>query len=200
MDDLLIFGKLNYREVPDNSPRAVVIHEALTPDKHDRALKQERLAEMTGLTQQVVSDYGQFGHFIFYTSSERIKPTLLQPLFFEKLTLTHFLRLLGRTESKVGPRIARRIEAQAKERQKTGKSADGQAGGRGKKKQKIPEEEEKPSGNLPEGFSENGRSREQVAATVGMSHDTYRKAEAVVAAAEADPEAFNDLPPIIQRA
>jgi hypothetical protein len=34
-----------------------------------------------------------------YTRSEGIKPTLQNPLFFERLTLTHFLRLLQKTDA-----------------------------------------------------------------------------------------------------
>jgi hypothetical protein len=58
------------------------------PDNNGRHLKQERLAEMTGMSQRSMSDYDVFGHFIGYSSTPAIKPTLLQPLFFERLTLT----------------------------------------------------------------------------------------------------------------
>lgn len=53
----------------------------------------------------------------------------------------------------------------------------------------------KPSGKLPEGSK--GDTRDKVAAAVGMSGKTYEKAKAVVAAAEQDPEAFGDLPKLM---
>jgi N6-adenosine-specific RNA methylase IME4 len=40
----------------------------------------------------------------------------------------------------------------------------------------------------------NGKSRDKVASAVGMSHGSYAKAREVVEAAEADPQAFGDLP------
>lgn len=42
-----------------------------------------------------------------------------------------------------------------------------------------------------------GESRQKVSAAVGMSHPTYTKAKAVVEAAKADPEAFGDLPKLM---
>jgi len=75
-------------------------------------------------------------------------------------------------------------KAEASERKKAGKSADGKAGGRGKKK---------PGGKKPQGLS--GKSRDVAAAVTGKSATTLRKAEAVVAAAEADPS----LAPIVAK-
>ena len=49
-----------------------------------------------------------------------------------------------------------------------------------------------PSGNLPEGS--RGDTRDKVAAALDVGARTYEKAKAVVAAAEADPEQFGDLP------
>jgi hypothetical protein len=40
---------------------------------------------------------------------------------------------------------------------------------------------------------ENGRTDDRVAEVVGMGRETIRKAEAVVEAAEADPQTFGDL-------
>lgn len=45
----------------------------------------------------------------------------------------------------------------------------------------------------PPADSAQGRAREKVAAAVGMSHDTLKKAREVVEAAEADSEQFGDL-------
>jgi hypothetical protein len=65
----------------------------------------------------------------------------------------------------------------------------GQEGGRGKKKN--------PSADSAEGFSgANGalsETRNQIAAAVGLSHDTLKKATAVVEAEESDPEKFGPV-------
>lgn len=63
----------------------------------------------------------------------------------------------------------------AEEREKSGKGLDG-SGGRGNKK---------PSGKLPQGF---GESRVAVATAVGKAETSLRKAEAVIKAAEKNPE------------
>jgi DNA modification methylase len=72
--------------------------------------------------------------------------------------------------------------AKAKARERAGKSPDGQAGGRGKKK---------PPGKFPEGFT--GETRDKVGEAVGMSGRTYEKAKAVIAAAEQDPQTFGPI-------
>lgn len=72
---------------------------------------------------------------------------------------------------------------EADKRKKSGKSADGQSGGRGK---------QKPCGNLPQGIA-NGKTREQVAVAVGIGARTYEKARAVAEAAEAEPETYGPL-------
>ncbi|MCL4692455.1 MAG: hypothetical protein KJ060_08085 [Candidatus Hydrogenedentes bacterium] len=63
-----------------------------------------------------------------------------------------------------------RLEAlerpKAAAREKAGKSADGKAGGRGKKK---------PTSNLDKGFDKPQRTDVKVAEAVGMKKDTYRK-------------------------
>jgi hypothetical protein len=87
-------------------PKALLIHEALTPDKYKRHLFQERLAELAGMSVHGICDYDRFGHWQTYCSTPAIKPTLQNPLFFERLTLTHFLRLLQKTDAQVGPRSA----------------------------------------------------------------------------------------------
>jgi hypothetical protein len=80
---------------------------------------------------------------------------------------------------------------EAKERQKAA-GARGKEGGRGKKK-------ENPSGNLPEGNGVATDSRDRTAESVGMSGRTFEKAKQVVAAAEAEPEKYGDLPAVMDR-
>ena len=53
------------------------------------------------------------------------------------------------------------------------------------------------SGNLPEPTEDAGRSRDKVAEAFGISGSTYEKAKKVVAAAEADPGTFGDLPELM---
>ena len=53
------------------------------------------------------------------------------------------------------------------------------------------------SGNLPEPTEDAGRSRDKVAEAFGISGKTYEKAKKVVAAAEADPGTFGDLPELM---
>lgn len=81
------------------------------------------------------------------------------------------------------------VEAAAKERQLIGKSADGEAGGRGRTK---------PSEDSSEGLREPPRAeretRTELARATHMSHDTLGKIAAVVQAAEEKPELFGDLP------
>jgi ParB family chromosome partitioning protein len=90
----------------------------------------------------------------------------------------------------IGREIQAEIAAEAAARQKAGTSADGKAGGRGRKKKPSSESD----GGLGTGPPPaNGRTDDRVAEAVGMGKDKYRKAEAVVAAAEADPGAFADL-------
>lgn len=84
--------------------KAALVHEALTPDEHGRQVKQERLAELTGMDQTSVSHYAAFGHFQVYIAGGNIEPTLQAPSFFQRLDLKAFLRLLSQTESRVGPR------------------------------------------------------------------------------------------------
>lgn len=83
-------------------------------------------------------------------------------------------------------RIVEALKTKAAERQRAGKSADGQAGGRGRNK---------PSGKLPEGkgHSEERRTRTQAAEAFGMKARTFDKAAAVVEAAEAEPEKYGKL-------
>lgn len=88
---------------------------------------------------------------------------------------------------RAGERIAEALKPQQEVKQKTGKSEDGEAGGRGKKK---------PSPKFGEGLSSQRHAKEtvrQVAATVGMSGLTYEKAAEVVKAAEAEPEKYGKL-------
>jgi N6-adenosine-specific RNA methylase IME4/ParB-like chromosome segregation protein Spo0J len=72
-------------------------------------------------------------------------------------------------------------KAAAKERQLVGRG-EGDSGGRGKKK---------PMGNLPQGFG--GRAADKAARVTGKARRTLEKAEAVVTAAEAEPERFGKL-------
>jgi ParB-like chromosome segregation protein Spo0J len=91
-----------------------------------------------------------------------------------------------------GKRIKGAIAKQAARQKRSGKSADGRAGGRGR---------QKPSRNLREGLAANGdagnrHEREtgaRVAEAVAMKSKTYQKAEQIVDAATADPERFGDL-------
>jgi hypothetical protein len=73
----------------------------------------------------------------------------------------------------------------ARQQQQTGKSADGKAGGRGRKK--------KPSGESPEGLRSKRETSAKAAKAVGMSRSKYEKAKAVKKAAEEDPERMGDL-------
>ena len=81
--------------------------------------------------------------------------------------------------------IARELEPlekkEALERERSGKGADG-SGGRGRKK--------KPGATFAQG---SGRSREKIAAAIGLSHPSYAKARAVVEAAERDPARYGSL-------
>jgi len=70
----------------------------------------------------------------------------------------------------------------AKARKKSGKSADGKAGGRGRKK---------PSEKITEGLG--GEAKDKAAKAAGMSRPTYEKAKAVVEAAQEDPEQFGPV-------
>jgi ParB family chromosome partitioning protein len=95
----------------------------------------------------------------------------------------------------IGQGIEARLKAQAKGRQEQAGKAQGsrgKEGGRGKKKEQLAEEET-PWGNFPQGVSENGRSLDQIGATVGMSGKTYEKARAIALAALEQPELFGDL-------
>jgi len=82
----------------------------------------------------------------------------------------------------LGERLEALEKPKAKQRERRGKSADGKAGGRGKKK---------PGGKLPQGSE--GRTREKVGAAVGMSGKTYEKAKEVVQAARSDPKTFGKI-------
>jgi len=76
--------------------------------------------------------------------------------------------------------VAKAYKPTADAAQKAGKSADGKAGGRGRKK--------KPSGKLPEGLPETRQreTNEQAAASVGMSRRSFEKAEEVIDSGSAD--------------
>jgi ParB/RepB/Spo0J family partition protein len=76
----------------------------------------------------------------------------------------------------IGREITAEIAAEAKKRQ----------GRRGKARSSKLDEHE-----------DNGRTDVKVAEAVGMGKDTYRKAEAVVAAAEQDPQTFGELPQLM---
>lgn len=70
---------------------------------------------------------------------------------------------------RVGKRLEELERPKAKEREQAGKSSDGTAGGRGKRK---------PSSNLDEGFG--GRTDEKVGSALGISKDSYRRAKDVI--------------------
>jgi hypothetical protein len=103
----------------------------------------------------------------------------------------------------VGQDIESKLKPAAEAKKKTGKSADGTAGGCGKKK-------DKPSVILAEGFPDSNQSpqnakpppkktspakqtRDKVAEAVGMKRTRFAKAKKVVEAAKAEPEKFSDL-------
>ena len=72
----------------------------------------------------------------------------------------------------------------AKERQRAGKDASGQAGGRGRKKL---------GGKLPQGFGNKPKTRDKLAKYAGVSGRTLEKATEVVEAAEAEPGKYASL-------
>jgi ParB family chromosome partitioning protein len=93
----------------------------------------------------------------------------------------------------IGKALERLERPKAEARKKAGKSTDGTAGGRGRKK---------PAGNLPAGLGGTGQNkgtpgkspdeakgdtRDRVAEAVGMSGRNYEKTKFVVEAAEKDP-------------
>lgn len=87
----------------------------------------------------------------------------------------------------VGRKRAELLRPAQRQKQKTGKSADGRAGGRGKKK---------PSSNLDEGFFEDEnkrRTNSHAAKAAGMGRTSFEKADAVVKAAEFEPEKYGSL-------
>jgi hypothetical protein len=93
----------------------------------------------------------------------------------------------------IGRAIEEQERARAKERQREGGKAGGLLAGKGR-----PKDEEQASAKLAEASekpaAEGGETIEKVASAVGMGKETYRKAEAVVRAAEESPELFGDLP------
>jgi hypothetical protein len=60
------------------------LHRRPAPHEHGRASKQEKLAELTGMVQANIAQYAAFGQFQIYISTPDIKPTLQEPLFFER--------------------------------------------------------------------------------------------------------------------
>jgi ParB family chromosome partitioning protein len=78
----------------------------------------------------------------------------------------------------------------ALEQLEKGKARDRQEASRARKGAKVGA---KGGGNLPPPSGGRGKTRDKVAAAVGMSGRTYEKAKQVVEAAEADPERFGDL-------
>jgi hypothetical protein len=88
----------------------------------------------------------------------------------------------------IGRAIEQRLRPVAEQRMKSGTTADGKAGGRGRKK------DLKPCANFAQGFGDLGKTTEKAALVAGMSRATYEKARAVVEAAEADPQKYGDLP------
>jgi hypothetical protein len=74
------------------------------------------------------------------------------------------------------------LAADARARQWAGLSGDGNAGGRGRKR------------NLPANCRKvSGDTRDRVGQAVGLSGRTFTKARAIVEAAEADPDSYGDL-------
>ncbi len=85
-------------------------------------------------------------------------------------------------------REKQRIEGQAKEeakqRQREGQKAGGKTSGRGRKKD---------GGKLPQSNGDGGKSRDKIAEAIGVGERTLAKAEEVIDAAKANPEAFGEL-------
>src|SRR5262245_17703462 len=79
---------------------------------------------------------------------------------------------------------ADRLKEEAEKRKRAGKSADGKAGGRGRRK---------PSAESAEGNGAAERPRDTIAAAAGVGRDKLRKAAVVVKAAEEDPERFGPI-------
>src|SRR5262249_38907494 len=90
---------------------------------------------------------------------------------------------LSLSEKAAAARLEAAFKEEARQRQRSGKSADGQAGGRGKKK---------PPANFAGGLPppDDGETRKKIAAVLGISHPTLSKAREVVEAAREDPERF----------
>jgi ParB-like chromosome segregation protein Spo0J len=82
--------------------------------------------------------------------------------------------------------IEDRLREAAKERQREGQKRGGATGGRGRSNRQVCEESAQTNGDA-------GKSRNQIAAAVGLSHDTLKKATAVVEAEESDPERFGPI-------
>lgn len=82
----------------------------------------------------------------------------------------------------LGRDLERLLAEEARRRQRSGKSVDGCAGGRGRKKN--------PGASCP-GVS--GKTRDQVGAAVGLGGRTFEKARAVVEAAERDCRRYGPL-------
>lgn len=74
------------------------------------------------------------------------------------------------------------------------KAAERQTSTRAKPGEKVGSAQGGEESSPPTNPRENGKTREKVAAAVGTSFDTLRKAEEVTEAAESDPETFGDLP------
>jgi ParB family chromosome partitioning protein len=90
--------------------------------------------------------------------------------------------------------IKGRLEKEAKQRQREGHKKGGETAGRGRPKQ-VPSDSDETNTPLPNGAP--ARTDDAVAESVGMGRDKYRKAEAVAAAAEAEPEKYGDLPAVM---
>jgi hypothetical protein len=78
------------------------------------------------------------------------------------------------------------------QKQKAGKSKDGKAGGRGRRKENLRESCPEVLGQPKQ--DESQRTTSKAAEAAGLSRKTYEKAKAVVEAAEQDPQLFGDLP------
>lgn len=89
--------------------------------------------------------------------------------------------------------LGRKIEAIEKPEARKRQGSHGAAPGKPKG---SPGNDEGSRGNTSANFAEvfgEARSRQKVAEALGVSHETYRKAKAVVEAAEKEPERFGDL-------
>jgi hypothetical protein len=93
----------------------------------------------------------------------------------------------------IGQAIEAEIAAENAARQQEGRKKGGETGGRGRPKAESNGDSLK-ANSLQAKTAKQPQTRTVAAKKAGMSDHTYTKAKAVVAAAQAEPERFGDLP------